>query len=69
MNLRYVLKNWSILLLNQDDELLRNSQLRQSLKNIFELKANGSEEEYIAVLRYAGDVRKMLQNILKNNNS
>jgi hypothetical protein len=47
VNLQYVLKNWSILVLNDEKELRSNSGLKKILKKLFELKAGGSEEEYI----------------------
>ena len=67
MNLQYVLKNWSILLLDQEKELQRNQELKKALKKIFELKANGSEEEYITGLQRAGALRKILEGIVKEN--
>jgi len=67
MNLLYVLKNWSILLLDQEDGLRSNSELKKNLKKIFELKANGSEEEYITVLQKSKELREMVQRVLKKN--
>jgi hypothetical protein len=59
-NLQYVLKNWSILLLNNEKELRRSRELRNTLKKIFELKAGGSEEEYISELQRSAVLRKMM---------
>ncbi len=67
MNLQYVLKNWSILLLNNEKELRGNKGLKKVLQKIFELKAIGSEEEYIIALQKAGTLRKMIERLLKNN--
>ncbi len=67
MIIQFVLKNWSILLLNDGEELRSIIKIRKLLKRIFELKANGSEEEYIAALQQAGALRKMMEKVFKNN--
>jgi hypothetical protein len=65
-NLQYVLKNWSILLLNNEKELRRNRELKKILKKLFELKAGGSEEEYIYGLQRAAPLKKMMERVLDN---
>ena len=66
VNLQYVLKNWSILLLNNEKELRRNSGLKKILKKLFELKAGGSEEEYIYGLQRSIALKKMMEKVLDN---
>jgi len=65
--LKFILKNWCILLLTNEKELRRNSGLRKILKKLFELKASGDEEDYIAELQRAGELRKFLERIVKEN--
>lgn len=65
--LKFILKNWCILLLTNEEELPRNSRLKKILKKLFELKASGNEEDYIAELQRAGELRKFLERIVKEN--
>ena len=65
-NLQYVLKNWSILLLNDEKQLRSNSGLKRILKKLFELKAGGSEEEYIYGLQRSVALKKMMERVLDN---
>jgi hypothetical protein len=64
-DLQYVLKNWSILLLADKKELLSNSGLKKTLKKLFELKASGSEEEYIYGLQRSAALKKMMERVLR----
>ncbi|HEU4858266.1 MAG TPA: hypothetical protein VFT15_00455 [Chitinophagaceae bacterium] len=65
-NLQYVLKNWSILLVKNEKELRRNRALKKILKKLFELKATGSEEEYIYGLQRSHALKKMMEKVLEN---
>ena len=65
VNLQYILKNWSILLLNDEKELRSNSGLKKILKKLFELKAGGSEEEYIYGLQRSVALKKMMDRMLR----
>ena len=69
VNIQYVLKNWSILLLNNEKELRSNNGLKKILKKLFELKANGSEEEYISGLQRSVALKKMMEKVLDNINA
>ena len=69
VNIQYVLRNWSILLLNNEKELRSNSGLKKILKKLFELKANGSEEEYIYGLQRSVALKKMMVRVLDNINA
>ncbi len=62
--LQFILKNWAILLLNGEAAFSRNSKLKSILKKLFDLKASGSEEDYIMELQRAGELRKLLGSIL-----
>lgn len=62
--LQYILKNWCVLLFSNEQELQRNSRLRKILKKLFELKAKGSEEEYITTLQRVNELRKFMEDIL-----
>ena len=66
LNLQYVLKNWSIVLLSNEKELCDNSGLKKILKKLFELKTGGSEEEYIHGLQQANALRKMMVRLVNN---
>jgi hypothetical protein len=64
-NIQYVLKNWSILLLNYGKELRSKGGLKKLLKKLIELKANGSEEDYIYNLQRSTTLKKILEKLLK----
>ncbi|HET9744922.1 MAG TPA: hypothetical protein VFP97_04355, partial [Chitinophagaceae bacterium] len=66
VNLQYVLKNWSILVLTAENELRNNTELKKILKKLFELKASGSEEEYIYGLQRSVALKKMMEKVLDN---
>jgi hypothetical protein len=66
VDLQYVLKNWSVLLLNDEKELRSNNGLKKILKKLFELKAAGSEEEYIYGLQRSIALKKMMERVLDN---
>jgi hypothetical protein len=63
--LQFVLKNWCVLLFSQEQELRNNNRLKKILKKLFELKAGGSEEEYIAILQRSKELRKFFERMLK----
>lgn len=63
--MEFVLKNWSVLLLSIEKEWRNNSRLKKHLKKLFELKANGSEEEYIKEVQGERELRKLLEKIMK----
>jgi hypothetical protein len=63
--LQFILKNWFVLLLNNEEELRGNKELKKILKKLFELKASGSEEEYISGLQKSNALRKLMEKIVK----
>lgn len=64
-NTHFILKSWAVLLLTQEKFPL-NRGLRKTLKKLVELKATGSEEAYISALQKAGDIKKLMEGLLKN---
>jgi len=64
-NMKFILKNWAVLLLSNEKELRYNNALKKMLKKLFVLKAGGSEEAYIAGLQQAVDLRKFIEPMLK----
>jgi hypothetical protein len=66
-NLNFVLKNWCVLLLANEQGLRKNKKLLSILKKIFELKANGSEEVHIVGVRRSKELRRFIENILREN--
>ena len=66
-DLKFIVKNWCILLLTNEQELRHNSGLKKILKKLFELKAGGEEEDYISELQRATDLRNFLERIVKEN--
>jgi len=65
--LKFILKNWCVLLLANEQELRRNSGLKKILKKLVELKAEGNEEDYISELQRAKELRKLLESVVKEN--
>jgi hypothetical protein len=65
-NMQYVLKNWSILLSDSEAGFLSNGDLRKKLKNLLEIKAKGSEEEFIYGLQRSAGLKKMMERVLDN---
>jgi hypothetical protein len=63
--IKFILKNWCVLLMRREPEIKNNLQLKKTLKILFELKAVGSEEKYIAQVIKAGALRKLLEKIVK----
>jgi len=60
-NLMYIIKNWAVLLLSADNNLSTNEWLKKQVKNLFELKAFGKEEDYIKFMQESADLRKSIQ--------
>ena len=60
--IQFILKNWCVLLLNSKQQEFSNS-LKKNLKKLFELKAKGSEEEYIRLLQRSGELKKIMEKI------
>jgi len=65
-NIKFVLKNWGLLILSNETLFHRNSTLKRSLKKLFQLKADGREEAYISELQQAVELRKFLEDLLND---
>ena len=65
--LQFILKNWCVLLHSNEQELYHHNGFQKILKKLFELKATGSEEDYIAELQLAGELRRFIERIVKKN--
>ena len=63
-NMLFVLENWALILLSKENELRRNGALKRGLKKMFELKANGSEEEYIRLMQGSDELRLLIEMLL-----
>lgn len=64
--LQYILKNWCVLLLHNKQQLKFSSSLKKDLKRLFELKAKGTEEEYISLLQRSGELKKIIENLFNS---
>ncbi len=64
-NMHFVLRSWCIFLLCKEKEILQNNRLQKTLKTLFNLKATGSEEAYMATLQKAHDLRKLMEELVK----
>jgi hypothetical protein len=65
--LKFILKNWCVLLLTNEQELRCNNELKKILQKLFQLKANGVEEDYMYGLQQAKDLKKLLERVVKEN--
>lgn len=64
-NMHFVLKSWCVFLLCKEKELKQNNGLKKTLKILFNQKATGHEEAYIATLQKAHNLRRMLEELVK----
>ncbi|MBL0309341.1 MAG: hypothetical protein IPP77_06625 [Bacteroidetes bacterium] len=60
-NLAFVLKNWAVLLMANEKALRADKALQRSLRQMFEWKASGSEEDYLRMMRKEKVLRKWLE--------
>lgn len=65
--LKFILKNWCVLLFSNEQELRHNNGLKKILKKLFDLKASRSEEDYITELQRAGELRKLFERMWNEN--
>lgn len=64
-NMNFVLKNWAVFLLCRKEKLLPDDSLKRTLKTLLNLKAGGGEEAFITRLQKAGDLRKLIEELVK----
>jgi hypothetical protein len=62
--MKFILKNWCVLLLTREEKLRPNRKVKATLKKLFESKANGSEENYISGLQQATELKYILQDVV-----
>ena len=65
--LKFILKNWCVLLLSHEEELRTSKKLKTMLKDLFEIKASGAEEDYISGLQRNPELKRLLEEIVKEN--
>ena len=65
--LKFILKNWCVLLLSREEKLRRDKKLKTMLKDLFEIKASGAEEDYISGLQRNPELKRLLEEIVKEN--
>jgi hypothetical protein len=65
--MKFVLKNWALLLMSCEKEWKDNKPLKTGLKKCFEEKAYGKEEKYISRLQHLPAFRKLVENVLLRN--
>ena len=63
--LQFILKNWSVLLFEYEEELRANRGLKKMLRKLFELKASGPEEKYISGLQKSKELRRLMEKVVK----
>jgi hypothetical protein len=63
--LQFILKNWCVLLFGNEPTPGYSTSLKNELIRLFETKATGPEENYIAGLQQTGELRKILERILR----
>ncbi|HZG00316.1 MAG TPA: hypothetical protein VEY71_04900 [Chitinophagales bacterium] len=61
--MNFILENWCGLLLLDEKALRANTSLRKELKELFELKAFGGEEDYIKAMQRANELRGFLERV------
>lgn len=66
VQMHYVISNWSALLFNKKTGLQMNTGVKKKLKNLLELKANGSEEGYITALQKFEELKKYMKLLIEN---
>ena len=64
-NMKFILKNWALLLLSKEKELRGSIPLKKMIKKLFVLKASGSEEAYIIVMQQSVALRQFIEKLLK----
>jgi hypothetical protein len=63
--MKIILQNWALLLLHHEAALQQNRALKKMLKQLFVLKATGSEADYHKLLQKSGPLRQFIENILR----
>ncbi len=64
-NLKFILKNWCVILIASEKKLRSTPKLITTLKKVFELKADGSEEEFISALQQSKEFRRFMEGVVE----
>lgn len=64
-NLYFVLQNWAVFLLCEEEELKSNKKMQRLLLTLFNLKANGSETAYITALQKATVLKRLMEQLVQ----
>jgi len=62
--MKYVLANWAVLLFNKRSGLPKTVSVKRKLKKMFELKANGREEDFITALQELEELKEYLKTLV-----
>ena len=65
VKMKFILENWAVLLLANEKRLRADSALKSSIKNLFELKSDGREEEYIREMQRTKELRDFLEELVE----
>jgi hypothetical protein len=62
--MKFILKNWALLLLQDEPTLKKKGELKKVLKKLFILKAKGNEAEYHLLLQKTNSLRQMMEHLI-----
>ncbi len=63
--MKFILQNWAFLLTHDEAEMKQNGKLKKVLKQLFVLKATGSEAAYHALLQKADELRRIMETVVR----
>lgn len=62
--LAFIISNWSVLLMENEKEIRKNSALRQQLKQLLQKKGQGNETEFILELQKSEELQLLLTKLV-----
>ena len=63
--MKFILQNWALLLIHDETALQKNSALKKIVKQLFVLKATGSEFDYHTLLQKTKALRIIMESVAK----
>lgn len=63
-NMKFILQNWALLLMHDETALQKNGAVKNVLKQLFLLKATGSEADYHALLQKSYVLRQLIEGVV-----
>lgn len=63
--MKFILQNWALLLMHNEAAVQKNSTLKKILKQLFVLKATGSEADYHTLLQKTNTIRMIMETMIK----